>query len=169
MTTKETELKAQEMPTGNIPSAFKAEHNELEFLNAIRSGIPKKIQTVNGDSIEIKKITWRKRIEGLRIVNQVYDEVWNPTGEEEKYTLKDAFKKLIEVCPDKLTELVALVTGQTKDWIEENLEDVAVLEVALPFFESSVSIRDQMMEKVVPEIGMIAKTIRSRSTNSRGE
>jgi len=155
------------MPTENHPSS--EGKRELAFADAIESGLPKTVETVNGETITVPKISWRMRITGLKIISEVYNEIFRGTEEGEKFTLTDAYSAIVTRCPEYLTKLVSLVIGQSEEWVLDNLDDTTVLEVALPFFVRSISIRDRMMREMVPEIGLIAEAVKSGSIKTSGE
>jgi len=118
---------------------------------SIETFLEKEFKLSNGETIELPKLSWKKEIKIYKIIGNVTKKL-NVTTEAEikpMDMLKLVSEMLVEL-PEPLTEICTILTGKSKEWIEDNLKLEDVTALVFPFFNRFISVITEQASKIRP-------------------
>lgn len=114
------------------------------------------VTTIDGTKVKIPKISWKKEIDLLRIIQHTIDEVkFDPADDAVDDSVLTMVNRVLQVAPNRVTEFIAVVLGQPSEWCEDNLDSAEILGVIIPLLRSRL---DLIMEKVTPFMPQVQAT-----------
>jgi len=125
-----------------------------------------KVVTVSGDKVKIPKLSWKKELQLLKIIEgsvaiiveqsnrtvteEVTDPITNVVSEVKvpvESTPADLIQYALQNIPEKVTEFMSIVMGKDTEWVENELDSTEILGVIVPLLKSRL---DLIGEKIAP-------------------
>jgi hypothetical protein len=142
------------MSQEKTPEQRRIERNEEKKTKgdvAVESLIPDSniVKLTSGEELEIKPLTWGKEIKVLKLISSFFGDSEILTAvqaiskikdeEEDSTESLDVLSKLllpaIDEAPDAITKIVAIITDETSEFVEESLTSEDVMKVFVPFLK----------------------------------
>jgi len=103
----------------------------------IETFIEKTLKLESGEQIELPKLTWKREIKVYKLIGEAIDKI--PTLKDIQGDLKtgDLVKivsSLLIQLPEEITKIVEVLTGKSKEWIEEHMTFDDISNLIFPFF-----------------------------------
>ena len=99
------------------------------------------IKTINGESIELPKVSWKTESKVLKYLSEGLKDspeiISNLTSE--KPNIVAILPQLLSTMPDTISKITAEVVGKEEDWVGDNLDTEIIIELLYPFFKRFVS------------------------------
>jgi len=110
-----------------------------------------KIHTVHGEYVIVPKITWKKEIQLIRLIESVLEGFAGASGEDiEDQSMVALVQRMLSVAPEKATKFVSVVLEKDDDWVEDNLDLPEIVSLILPLLKQRL---DTIGTKIAPYVG----------------
>ncbi len=107
------------------------------------------VTTVDGEKMKIPRLTWKKEIDLLRIIQKTLDEVSADMSDDADPSVIAMVNRVLRVAPERISEFIAVVLNQPAEWCMDNLDSAEILGVIIPLLRSRL---DLVMERIAPFI-----------------
>jgi len=122
------------------------------------------VKTVNGEEIEVPKVVFAKEKLIIDILKDAMKKVREDERLKSDISADEVYPLLLDYAPEVIVKIAATALGKSEEWVENNLDSEAIMEVVTPFF---VKFSNLLTKKVVPlirEMGLSPSDQRTIST-----
>lgn len=95
-----------------------------------------KVNTVSGEQVNIPKLSWKKELKLLQIVQESLNQLITTSVELKTTSTEQIVSLALKLIPNKLTEFMSIVMDRPSDWVEENLDSTEIVGVIIPLLKS---------------------------------
>jgi hypothetical protein len=124
------------------------------------------IKTVSGEEIRCPKVTWRKELQVIAILKDLLGKVVSSGVLSGVTTEEEGIAKVLDFvfteAPNMLEAAVNILTGQSKEWIADNLVIEEMVGLVIPFLYSKRVLVEQMLKPYLPAVAQQIDAIQAR-------
>jgi hypothetical protein len=141
-----------------MPKAEKKSATDVETF------VPPQVQvrTVHGDDVNVPKITWKKEIKLIGIIQQCLDlvaeEITRINPQTGQPNFVNIVNKVLQFAPEKVSEFVATVLDHDPVWVEDNLDSAEIMGVIVPLLKGRLELVNEKLkpylQTVVPQAAL---------------
>jgi len=127
------------------------------------------VTTVHGDIVIVPKITWKKEIQLIKLIENVLESVTDLIDDKEEPSLAVLIQRVLSVAPEKATAFVSVVLEKDDEWVESNLDLPEIVGVIIPLLKQRL---DMVTTRVTPYMtseGAMAATVQSLEAAAKGK
>ncbi len=116
------------------------------------------VTTVHGDKIRVPKITWKKEIQLIKLIEDVLGSLNDLIDGDDAADpgLAHMIQRVLSVAPEKATRFVSVVLEKEDDWVEDNLDLPEIVSIIIPLLRERL---DTVGAKISPYITQTASGV----------
>ena len=107
-----------------------------------------KISTIHNEEVIVPKISWKKEIKLIRIIEEVLSNIGELANDADTVA---TVGKILEVAPDKATQFVSVVLEKEAQWVENNLDLPVIVSLIVPLLRQRLEMVMEKMRPYIPE------------------
>ena len=122
-------------------------------MSDVRIFIPEdnKVTTVSGELVSIPKLSWKKELKLLQIMQDSINELIKASVELKSASTEQMVSLALKLIPNKLTEFMSTVMDRPGEWVEDNLDSTEIVGVIVPLLKSRL---DLITTKIQPFVAL---------------
>lgn len=94
------------------------------------------VKTVLGEDVKIPKLTWKKELKLITIVQETMDTLVGASVKIADSSPETLISSALRLVPNKITEFMSIVMEREVGWVEDNLDSTEIIGVILPLLKS---------------------------------
>lgn len=108
-----------------------------------------KVNTVGGEAVGIPKLSWKKELRLLQIIQESINELIKSSVELKSTSTEQLVSVALKLIPNRLTEFMSIVMDRPGEWVEDNLDSTEIIGVIVPLLKSRLDLITQKIQPFV--------------------
>lgn len=108
-----------------------------------------KVKTINDEEVGIPKLSWKKELKLLQIIQDSINELIKASVELKSTSTEQIVSVALKLIPNRLTEFMSIVMDRPSDWVEDNLDSTEIIGVIVPLLKSRLDLITQKIQPFV--------------------